>query len=96
MRKIELYIPKTPTTPRWTLEAELIKEWGGFTSVPGEGVWRSSAGCAIAESVAVYTIFAPEADPSVAYILEKIVEAYKESARQDSVLYSIDGEGRFV
>lgn len=88
MLLLKCYLPKYPMPPADACVDRLLKEFGGVTTHPfGVGTWRDPATQEVdQEPVRVVECYVPD---NAGYLVETILQKYKDEARQKEVLYSL-------
>ena len=88
MLLLKCYLPKYPMPAADACVDALLREFGGVTSHPfGVGTWRDpKTGDTDQEPVRVVECYVPD---NAGYLVETILQKYKEDAFQREVLYSL-------
>ncbi len=92
--KLELFIPDLPAAPAATLKAQVINLYGGMTSQAATGSWKSLIdGAIIVEPVEVCTIYTDQTHDTA---LSVLLASYKDAAKQEAVMFVMDGQQHFI
>lgn len=93
--KIEFFMPLGHTTANAQLQDALLQRFGGFTAYPGTGAWLSAEKCAVVEPVEVLTVYAQDEHKVIDFLQEQ-AKRYGYAAKQECVLFVVDGKTNFV
>lgn len=91
-RRLEVYAPREPVHQAIALKNKLVQMFGGCTEYMGIGTWEG-----IEEPVFKFEVFTPGLHSTEAILtLEDALLRYKEDAKQECVLYVLDGNPVFL
>lgn len=93
--KLEMYIPCEPRGPWDRLQEALVKAFGGCTYSVGIGVWVNPKGYRCTEQVFIVVVHVPDT-LDTQLTVEHLARTYMREARQECVLYSINGVATFI
>ena len=92
--KLELFIPDLPAQPAAMLKTQVINLYGGMTAQAATGSWKSLLdGAIITEPIELCTVYTDDAHDMP---LQTMLASYKDAAKQEAVMYVLDGQQYFI
>ena len=95
--KIEMYFPTQHKVACGEAVKKVVEAFGGATVVEGQGLWIDPKdGQLYDEHVKVVSVYVQDGNVSAKDVVERIMLRYKREAKQEAVLYAVDGQSVFI